>query len=483
MEVLPAGIPLTQEVWSSLDSSVKALLVSQQQLLVSLQERVRDLEARLNQNSSNSSRPPSSDLPWAKPIKKKKPRTGRRPGGQPGHPGHRRELLPPEKVDVVRDCHPVACAHCGNTFQDEVDAELDPVRHQVVDVPVVKPFVVEYLRHVRECSKCLGETMAALPAGVPLTCFGPRLQAWVAILTVRYRLSKREAKDLLGEIAGIVMSLGSISDIEGYVSQALEAPVAEIQEAFRHAKVAGHDETGWRQANQKAWLWETVNDTYAVYKIDLKRSGEVARSLLGGVDFQGHVHSDRYKAYNCYPMERRAICHAHLARDYKKIADRGGPGQPIGEALCKQEVKVFHFWHEFKANAISRKTLQQRMEPVQAAIKDLLHQGTACGDSKVAGMCADILTHWPAMWTFLTVEGVEPTNNAREQALRPYVLWRKGSFGTQSERGSRFMERMMSVIQTCRLQGRHLLAFVTQAIEHSINSGIPAPSLLLAPSG
>lgn len=476
MEQVPAGIPLTQELWASLDPAVKTLLIS-------FHERIRDLEARLNRNSSNSSRPPSSDPPWDKPLKKKKPPTGRHRGGQPGHPPHLRELFPPEKVDVVREHQPVCCAHCGNTFQGEVDGELEAVLHQVADIPEVKPFVVEHRRRVRQCSKCLGETVASLPAGVPLSCFGPRLQAWIAILTVRYRLSKRDAQDLLGELAGVIMSLGSISDVEWYVSQALEAPVAEIQEALKQADVVGHDETGWREANQKAWLWETVNDTYAVYKIDLKRSGEVARSLLGGVNFQGHVQSDRYKAYTCYPMERRAICHAHLARDYKKIADRGGPGQPIGEALCEQEVKVFHFWHEFKEGAVSRTTLQKRMEPVQDAIKDLLQQGAACDDSKVAGMCADILKHWPAIWTFLTVEGVEPTNNAREQALRPYVLWRKGSFGTQSERGSRFMERMMSVIQTCRLQGRHLLSFVTQAMEYSIGRHITCPSLLIEPSG
>lgn len=476
MEDVPAGIPLTQEQWAVLDPAVKAVFHT-------LIARIRDLEARLNQNSSNSSRPPSSDRPWDKPEKKKKQPSGRKRGGQPGHSPHRRELFPPDKVDVVRDCQPVSCAHCSNAFQEGVDEELDPDRHQVVDVPVVKPFVTEYILHVRQCSKCLGETRAALPAGVPLSCFGPRLQAWVAVLTVRYRLSKREAQDLLREIAGVVMSLGSISDVESYVSQALEAPVGEIQQALKQVDVVGHDETGWREDSQKAWLWTTVDDNYAVYKIDLKRSGEVARSLLGGVNFQGYVQSDRYKAYNCYPMERRQICHAHLARDYKKIADREGPGRPIGEALCKLEAKAFHYWHEFKRGDILRPTLQARTAPVKREIRKLLDRGTACGDSRVEGMCKDILLHWPAMWTYLKVEGLEPTNNAREQALRPYVLWRKGSFGTQSERGSRFMERMMSVVQTCRLQGRHLLSFVVQAIQRSLDSAAPAPTLLVPPSG
>jgi transposase len=472
-------LPLSPAELDALEPGIRTLLLTLWRENLALKERVRDLEARLNQNSSNSSRPPSSDPPWAKPVRRKKPKSGRRRGGQPGHPPHLRELFPPDKIDETREHQPAACAHCGNGFVHGIDEELEPHRHQVIELPEVKPFVTEHRLHVRRCSRCQGETTAAVPAGVPLSSFGPRLQSWVATLTARFRLSKREAQELLREIASVAISLGSISDIEQYVSESLEAPVAELREALKSADVVGHDETGWREANQKAWLWTTVDSNYAVYKIDLKRSGEVARSLLGGVDFQGYVQSDRYKAYNCYPMEKRAICHAHLARDYKKIADRPGPGQPIGIALCEQEAKVFHIWHQFKAGTISRPTLKKRMNPVKDLIESLLQQGKTCGDTKVQGMCADILGHAPAMWTFLTVEGVEPTNNHSEQALRPYVLWRKGSFGTQSERGSRFMERMMSVIQTCRRQGRHLLSFITHSIEYTIGGRASPPSLLI----
>ena len=179
----------------------------------------------------------------------------------------------------------------------------------------------------------------------------------------------------------------------------------EIQAAQEEAKVVGHDETGWRQGNKKAWLWATVSDQHATYKVDLRRSGEVARSLVGGEEFGGHVQSDRYKAYTCYPMERRAICHAHLKRDYKKIEDRTGPGQEIGKKLCEREAAVFTEWHAFKSNLIDRPTLRERMQPISEAIKALLESAARCGDSTVEGMCKDILKHWPAMWTF-TVAGV-----------------------------------------------------------------------------
>jgi transposase len=387
-------------------------------------------------------------------------------------------MAPEDAVDTTHHYHPVACAHCSGVFEAGGYEELEPQRHQVVDVPEVKPSIVEHRLHVRRCGNCQGETVAAWPEGVPRSCSGPRLQAWVSILTVRFRLSKRESQSLLKDLLGIAVSLGGISDIEQYVSEVLAAPVAEIQSALKSVDVAQHDETGWRQENQKAWVWVTISQNYAVYRVDLKRNGEVARSLLDSAQFLGTVVSDRYKAYNCYPMQRRGICHSHLGRDYKKIADREGPGQHIGKELCTQEAAVFTVWHLFTSNAINRQVLCERMAPISAAIKDLLVSGAACTDSKVAGMCTDILRHWDAMWTFTSVPGVEPTNNLSEQALRPYVLWRKGSFGTQSERGSRFMERMMSVIQTCRRQGRHLLSFLTQAIE-CWNCDSPAPSLIL----
>lgn len=479
---IPQDLPIPEEVFKSFPPAAQALICALLEQVRALNGRVRDLEAKLNENSSNSSKPPSSDPPWAKPVRVKKRPSGRRRGGQPGHPPHQRQLFPPEAVSATYDHRPAACAHCQRVFVEGEDEDLEPVRHQIVDIPEVQPTIVEHRRHVRRCHACQGETVAALPVGVPLCRSGPRLQAWVGALTMRYRLSKREARDLLRELVGVVISLGGIADIEQYLSEALAPPVAEIQQAMQDADVVHHDETGWREANQKAWMWTTVNSTYAVYKIDLKRNGAVARRLVDSANFQGTAVTDRYKAYMCYPMEKRQICHAHLGRDYQKIADRPGPGQAIGEALCQAESNMFTAYHKFKEGSMDRDDLKVRLDPIQDTMKQLLLDGAACGDSKVEGMCNDILSHWPAMWTFASTPGVEPTNNLAEQAIRPFVLWRKGSFGTQSERGSRFMERMASVIQTCRRQGRHLLTFLAQAVS-AWNHQEPAPSLIATDDG
>jgi transposase len=476
-------VEISSEFLETCEPVARAIILALVAQVKALKERVRDLEAKLGENSSNSSKPPSSDAPWAKPIRVKKRPTGRRPGGQPGHPPHQRKMFPPEDVTITRSYHPGSCAHCSASFEEGVSfEELEPQCHQVVDIPALKPFVAEHRLHVRRCGRCKGDTVAAWPVGLPRCSSGPRLQAWVGALTVRFRLSKREAQNLLRELVGVAVSLGGISDIEQYLSEALAAPVAEVQSALQSVDAVGHDETGWRQENQKAWLWTTVSENYAVYKIDLKRSGEVARSLLNSTQFLGTVTTDRYKAYNCYPMERRQICHAHLARDYKKIADREGPGEKIGKQLCVKEAAVFTVWHSFKAQLIDRETMSKKIETIATKIKALLIAGGTCDDSKVEGMCNDILKYWPAMWTFTRIPGIEPTNNASERAVRPYVLWRKGNFGTQSPCGSRFMERMMTVIQSCRLQSRHLISFLIESV-HNWNHDIAAPSLLAKPTG
>ena len=199
-------------------------------------------------------------------------------------------------------------------------------------------------------------------------------------------------------------------------------------------------------------MWVTVDGWYAYYKIADSRSMKVAESLLGGRNFPGDVCTDRYKGYRCYPMEKRIICHAHLGRDYQKIVDRGGVGKPIGEQLIKQEAHLFEAWYEFKDGKIDRPTLQGRLLEIAVPYETLLIEGSRCSDSKVAGMCSDIYAHWAATWHFGWVGGAEPTNNTAEQAVRPAVRLRNNSFGTQSPSGSRFVEKMMTVVETCRRQ-------------------------------
>lgn len=485
-------VALSQPLWLASVSAEDLARTPQAvlELLRSAFERIRELEkvvadltARLNTNSSNSSLPPSKDPPWAKPTKKPKPPSGRRRGGQKGHAPHQRELVPIGQVRKVHHCAPSECKHCGCGLGDADNGGLEARRHQILEWPEVSPYVDEYQLQSRLCPKCMKTTAASLPAGVPESHFGPRLEAFVAILVGRYRISKRDVRDLLQVIAGADISLGGLCDLEARVASALEVPVEEVHEALRESSGVVHqDETSWRERNQKAWLWVTVGGPYCYYKIDAHRSKAVAQSLLGGKDFRGNVVTDRYKAYRCYPMEKRCICHAHLLRDYQKIIDRGGPGVTVGEGLLKLEGNIFHEWHAFQRGEIDRNALQLRLSEIAKPYGEFLLSGMECTDSKVAGMCGDILEHWPAIFAFGWVEGAEPTNNTGEREIRLGVRLRNNCFGTQSETGSRFVESVLSVITTCRRQGRNALQFLTETLT-AWHAGTVLPSLVVVPGG
>jgi transposase len=443
-------------------------------------EEVRELRSRLGENSSNSSKPPSSDPPWV-PPKEQKPPSGRQRGGQKGHRGHHRELLPPEEVDVV-ERYPEKCEDCNESLDKNIDdSPVEAHRHQVIDMPPVSAEIIEYQLHALKCHRCGKITRAALPEGVSWSSFGPGLQATVALLTGRYRLSRRETEEFLQDLLGVRLSLGSVSEIEQKVSDAIELPVEEAKEAMRSAPVVGVDETGWREANKRAWLWTGVTPQLAIFHIDYRRDAGAALRLLGE-NFQGIVNSDRWKAYRAFPFERRGICHAHLIRDFQKIKDFGGASRATGEWGLSEEERIFKMWDHFNNGDWTRSELEANLVPLRARVRRLLERGEGCGDKKTEGMCRDILRHWEALWTFSHKDGVDPTNNAAERALRKGVLWRKGSFGTQSELGSRFAERILTVTETCRRQGRRIIDFLVDAIKARI-TGQPAPSLLPAPGG
>jgi len=446
-----------------------------------LKEEVRTLKSRLGENSSNSSKPPSSDPPWIQP-KQQKPPSGRPKGGQKGHPGHHREFMPQDKDNQAQHHYPETCEECGASLKDNPAALLvDTLRHQVIDIPLLAAAIVEHLLHAMKCPRCRKVTRAKLPEDVTWSPFGPGLQATVALLTGRYRLSRREAEGFLQDILGIKLSLGSVCAIEQTISAAIEAPVEEIQKTAANAAVVNIDETGWQEGNRRAWLWSAVTPDLAIFHINYKRGADAALQLLGS-DFRGIVGSDRWKAYRCFPIERRGICHAHLIRDFKKMISFGGISKSIGEWGLAEEIRMFDLWERFKNGEMTRQALAEECVPLKARMKRLLTRGQQCGDKKTEGMCKDILWHWKALWTFIQVEGVEPTNNAAERVLRKGVLWRKGSFGTQSEAGSRFVERILTVAETCRRQGLKLMDFLVDALKARV-AGKPAPSLLAVPTG
>jgi len=477
MDTLPA---LRHEVWERTPPEAQAYiraLEARVETLTSMvhafQEQVGTLQEQLHQTSRNSSRPPSSDPPQQ--PRPPRPRGQRRRGGQPGHPGSTRTLIPVEDVDEVVVLKPEQCRGCHAPLSGD---DPTPFRHQVIEMPPIKPVITEYQWHQLVCPACGETTRAPWPAGVPSGTYGPRVQATVALYTGAYRLSKRTTQHVMEEVFGVPMSVGTIGPLEQATTAAVAAPVEEARRYVHEPEVAHLDETSWRQGDKRAWLWVAVTSWVTVFVVRLSRGGQVARELLGE-RFSGILVTDRYSAYNWYPVRWRQLCWAHLLRDFEAMRDRGGCSEEIGDALLAQAHQMFTWWHRVREGTLKRSTFRSYMTPLRREVERLLEAGSRCGVPKTAGTCRDILKWREALWTFVQVEGVEPTNNTAERAIRPGVLWRKGSFGTQSAAGSRFVESLMTVVATLKQQRRNVLEYLTAACEAALR-GEEAPSLLPA---
>lgn len=467
-------MPFSAEEWSQTPPAVQEFVLSLLVRVQVLEEEVAALREQLNRNSGNSSQPPSSDGPnnkASKPVHR--PKSERQRGGQPGHMGTTRKLVPLEQVKTSYDLKPPVCHQCGEPLTGE---DVEPYRHQVTDIPPVVAEVTEYRLHTLVCGGCGAETTAELPAGVSPSAFGPRLQVMLSLLSGRYHLSKRDAAEVMTDFFQAEVSLGSVPTLEQRTSAALQEPVDEARAYLKKQPVVHMDETGWREANQKAWLWLATTTLVTVFFIRQSRGGAVAREILDPT-FTGIVVSDRWSAYNWLLTLLRQLCWAHLRRDFQAFVERGGSSQTIGEDLLAQVRLMFDWWPKVRDGTMPRTTFQEKMQPVQAKVADLLRLGTTCAHPKTAATCRDILKREAALWIFVYVEGVEPTNNLAERLIRPGVLWRKRSFGTQSQAGSRFTERIMTVVATLKQQHRNVLNYLVEACEAAY-SGKPAPSLL-----
>jgi transposase len=305
---------------------------------------------------------------------------------------------------------------------------------------------------------------------------GPRLQAMAAVCTGAYRMSKRMVEEMLSDFLDADISLGSVCNLEQRTSEAVAPAVDEALAAVQAAPIKHADETSWREARQKAWLWVAATSMVAVFMIRRSRAATVARELLGDV-FQGVLNSDRWSAYNWIRVDRRQICWAHLKRHWKAFEDYGSEARRIGKALQLHTDELFEHWHRARDGTLKWSSFRQYARPLQREIVGLLREGEACSSKKVAGMCREILLLEDALWLFVRRPDVDPTNNAAERAIRHAVIWRKTSLGTDSECGSRFVERMLTVVQTLRMQRRNILDFVTSACE-AANHGDSPPSLL-----
>jgi transposase len=381
--------------------------------------------------------------------------------------------VPPERVASVTDCKPAECRRCGLTLSGE-DAE--PLRHQVAELPPIEPEVHEYRLHRLCCPHCGTVTCGALPDGVPRTSFGPRLHAALSVLTGAYRLSKRQVARLCSDLLGLTISLGMIAKLERITAHMLEQPVTELAERVKSAEAVNIDETGWRESGGKAWLWVVVTALGIVFRIARSRAGAVAAELLGE-DPEPIVISDRFPGYEWIKLESRQICWAHLRRDMQAMIDRGGDGIEVGRRLLWQSDRLFESWHKARDGTIRRSTFLQTVAWLRPMVRSTLERGAACACPKTATTCAELLRLWGCLWTFTRIAGVEPTNNAAERALRHAVIWRRTSGGTDSETGSRFVERVLSVVATCHQQGRSVLEYLTRCHRARL-LGLEAPSLV-----
>jgi transposase len=449
--------------------------------VLELEALVRDLLDQVNRNSSNSSMPPSANPPGAPKPSPKRP-SGRRPGGQPGRLGRSRDRLPASRVDQVVIHWPHTCQGCQAPLPAEAGPDdPEPTWHQVAELPVMAAHVTEHQGHARTCPQCGLLTRAPIPDHVRAHVIGPRLAATMSYLSGRFHLSKRSVREFVGAVFQVPISLGTIITLERQTCAALAEAHDQARVAVRVAAVKNADETGWKRAGQRRWLWTAATATVAFFVIHVQRGKQGLKALLGEA-ILGVVISDRWSAYHGLPLDQRQICWAHLRRDFRKCVERGGVGKMVGQTGLAVAEDVITLWWDFRQRRIDRVSLQAQLEAPAAELGEALVRGSGCADAKVATFCENLLAILPALWTFAAVEGVEPTNNHAERTVRMAVLWRKNAFGCHSESGCRFVERMLTVVQSLRLQKRPVLEFLIESVTAN-RLRTPGPALIVPEQG
>src|SRR5712692_1741468 len=436
--------------------------------------RIAALEAEvaaLKKTPRNSSLPPSSEHPHAKPPRdqEKKGRRKKR-GGQPGQPKHERTLIPTEQCQAVVPLKPETCRGCGEAL---VGSDPQPLRHQVWDLPEIKPLVTEYQLHRLTCPCCQARTCAPLPAGVPASQGGPRLVALVALLMGCFRQSKRRVALFLDAVLQQPCSPGWVVKLQQQATAALTPAYEELAQQLPTEDVLAIDESPTKEGKAKAWLWTFVAATYTVFALRTTRAATVLQELLTDV-FDGVVHCDRAKMY--WQKGRLQWCWAHLKRDFQALIDH--PDRQVkrlGHDLMRCARELFRHWSRCRDGTITRLGMQRSMRPIRQQVEGYLLRGICSGNPAIGGMCRELYQHRDWLWTFLEVDGVEPTNNASERALRHAVIWRKLSFGTQSAHGSRFVATILTVVETCRQQSRSVFDYLTTAMQaHFAHESTPS---------
>lgn len=446
-------------------------VAEREQQIAEQQKQIADLERQLalrKQNSMNSSKPPSSDGLAGEPRERgRRKKSRRKVGGQPGHRGAHRPLAPAERVDEIRPVLPERCRHCGRSLPPQIE-QVQTIgavqRHQVTELPPIQARIIEYQFHRVLCPECGESTRATVPEEAT-GHFGPQLTALIAYLTVVCRMPRRVVEALLGQVLGIEISLGSTQKCWEEASQAVAAPCRELEQQLKDEPVLNVDETGWRTNGDKRFLWAFVAARYLVYTVAATRGSEVLIRLLGAV-FRGILCSDRFSAYLKYHSGKAQFCWAHLKRNLLGIVEftKSSAVERFCRDALAEHARLFRLWHKFRGGQIDRPQLLLRSIPIQKRIFALAARHLDSNHREVRNLATALFEHNERLFTFLEYEGVEPTNNCVERALRTGVQWRKICFGNRSANGELATARLLTVAETCDLQRLNILAYLSAAI-------------------
>jgi len=466
-------------------------LLDKEQRLRDAEKQIADLERKLAmrlQNSVTSSKPPSSDgLAGEQRLRgSSRKKSRRKPGGQPGHRGHWRRLAPASRVDSVIQLFPARCGYCDGRLPERGRNALiegEPRRHQVTELPRIEAHITEYQCQRLLCPECGKTTQAELPPEVR-GHFGPDLTALIAYLTVVCRMPRRMVLELMEQVLGIPLSLGSIQNSWEETSEAVAEPCAELERQLPHEPVLNSDETGYRTSGEKRWLWALVAPGFVFYKIALSRGAEVLVQLLGAA-FAGILCSDRCPTYLKYHPGAGQFCWAHFKRNILGVLEISKTTE--AERFCRDllalHARLFRLWHRFRAGPgsrygpITREQLILKSVALEKKFFALAFGHLDSHDKDVQNLATALCIHFERFFTFLDKEGVEPTNNTAERALRCAVQWRKISFGSRSPQGELAVARLLTVARTCRMQNRSSLDYLGHAIR-SHRRAQSGPSLL-----
>jgi len=436
-----------------------------------LKIEITQLKERLNSNSSNSSLPPSKSH---KKKKNNRQSSGKKSGGQPGHKGHYRALLPSEQVDSIENCLLPKDCLCGG----KVNPSSDCVRHQVYELPILKLRITEYQLQKGCCENCGEKQIASLPVGVTWGITGPRLTGFMSDLVTQYGLSRREQRSFLKEHFQFHISLGTVFNKQKIVNAAMEEPVLGLLPIVKGSRSVHADETGHNRDGKNHWMWGLISNTAAYFSIHPSRGKKVLRLMMS--DFKHILISDRYAAYNIFESSKRQVCWAHLKRDFTKLSEKEDKIiARIGKGLLEHESHLFKIWHEYRAEKITRDELLQQVEPIRQCVGELLEQGSYTDPVlRVVRFCKNLLENFNALWTFIEIDGVEPTNNHAERGLRPLVIWRKKYFCTRSDYGTEYVARSASINMTCKMQKKSPFNFLCMLLQNHF-SGINTSALAI----